>query len=146
MLRVRFEVDSAVARLNTLSAVADNPEAAAGSAALVVSRAIQRNFDEEGRPVPWPPLSIPYALWKARRYPGRKILERTLALRSSIRVDVEPDLFGTASIAASTDIPYAPFHQFGAPGRNLPPRPFLVLTEEDKEEVAQAVADTLEEF
>jgi phage gpG-like protein len=31
------------------------------------------------------------------------------------------------------------------PQRNLPPRPFLVLTDEDREEVAQAIADALEE-
>ncbi len=143
MLRLRFQFDSALDRLQYLSDRLQDAAALLAPAVPVVAAAIQRNFEEEGRPERWPPLSPGYALWKAARYPGRKILERTGALRSSIRVGVEPT--APAALVASTDVPYAAAHQFGVPPRNLPPRPFLVLTDEDREEVAQAIADALTE-
>jgi phage gpG-like protein len=143
MLRLRFQLDSALDRLQHLSDHLQDVAALLAPAVPVVAAAIQRNFEEEGRPERWPPLSPGYALWKAARYPGRKILERTGALRSSIRVGIEPTV--PAALVASTDVPYAAAHQFGMPQRNLPPRPFLVLTDEDREEVAQAIADALEE-
>ena len=143
MLRLRFQLDSALDRLQHLSDRLQDAAALLAPAVPVVAAAIQRNFEEEGRPERWPPLSPGYALWKAARYPGRKILERTGALRSSIRVGIEPT--APAALVASTDVPYAAAHQFGVPPRNLPPRPFLVLTDEDREEVAQAIADALTE-
>ena len=143
MLRLRFQLDSALDRLQLLSDRLQDAAAPLAPAVPVVAAAIQRNFEEEGRPERWPPLSPGYALWKAARHPGRKILERTGALRSSIRVGIEPTV--PAALVASTDLPYAAAHQFGVPQRNLPPRPFLVLTDEDREEVAQAIADALTE-
>ena len=143
MLRLRFQLDSALDRLQHLSDRLQDAATLLAPAVPVVAAAIQRNFEEEGRPERWPPLSPGYALWKAARHPGRKILERTGALRSSIRVGIEPTV--PAALVASTDLPYAAAHQFGMPPRNLPPRPFLVLTDEDREEVAQAIADALTE-
>lgn len=105
--------------------------------APLAARAIERNFDAEGRPLPWPPLA-PATL--RRKPPGLKILERTGRLRRSIRTRVE-----ASAIVLSTDVPYAAAHQFGVPRRRLPARPFLVLTPEDQEEVAQAVAHELAE-
>lgn len=105
--------------------------------APLAARAIERNFDAEGRPLPWPPLA-PATL--RRKPPGLKILERTGRLRRSIRTRVE-----ASAIVLSTDVPYAAAHQFGVPRRRLPARPFLVLTNEDQEEVAQAVARELAE-
>jgi phage virion morphogenesis protein len=105
--------------------------------APLAARAIERNFDAEGRPLPWPPLA-PATL--RRKPPGLKILERTGRLRRSIRTRVE-----ASAIVLSTDVPYAAAHQFGVPRHRLPARPFLVLTPEDQEEVAQAVARELAE-
>ena len=46
---------------------------------------IQQNFETEGELVGgWPDLDPTYAAWKARHFPGRKILERTRRLRSSL--------------------------------------------------------------
>lgn len=105
--------------------------------APLAARAIERNFDAEGRPEPWLPLA-PATL--RRKPPGLKILQRTGRLRRSIRTRVE-----ASAIVLSTDVPYAAAHQFGVPRRRLPARPFLVLTNEDQEEVAQAVARELAE-
>ena len=143
MLKVRIKLDSALAYLGGLFDTLTRPEKILQPAAEVVARAIERNFEEEGRPEPWKPLTPKYARYKSRRWPGTKILERTGALGGSIRVTVEPGPGNTAAIVASTDVFYAPFHQFGVPGNNLPPRPFLVLTEEDREEAARTVAREL---
>lgn len=143
MLRIRFELDSAQARLASLFGALTGPEILLGPAATVVAGAIRRNFEEEGRPEPWEELNLLYAAIKARNYPGTKILERKGVLRDSIRVSIEPGIAGAAGIVASTNVSYAAVHQFGDRHR-IVPRPFLVLTDEDREEVAQTIADVLE--
>ena len=46
---------------------------------------VQQNFATEGGLVGgWPGLSPRYAAWKARHFPGTKILERTRRLRESL--------------------------------------------------------------
>jgi phage gpG-like protein len=135
MIRVQVQLDSARALLALLAARLELPAALLASAEPIVAGAIERNFDEEGRPLPWPPLA-PATL---RRKPaGLRILERTGRLRRSIHTRVEGE-----RLIASTDLPYAAAHQFGAPRRRLPARPFLVLTPAETEAVAQSVADSL---
>jgi len=137
VLRVQLQLDSATALLDALGARLAAPAELLAPALPVVAAAIERNFDEEGRPLRWAPLAPRYAAWKARRFgAGLRILERTGALRRSISTRVEGN-----AIVASTDVPYAAFHQFGT--RRLPARPFLVLTDADKEAAAQAAADSL---
>jgi len=136
-IELRIQLDSATALLAALGLRLDSSDELLAPALPVVAAAIERNFDEEGRPVRWAPLSARYAAWKARRFgAGLRILERSGALRRSISTRIE----GSA-LVASTAVPYAAFHQFGT--RFIPARPFLVLTESDNEEVAQAVADSL---
>lgn len=143
MFKVTFKLDSALAYLGGLFDTLTRPEKILQPAAEVVARAIERNFEEEGRPEPWKPLTPKYARYKSRRWPGTKILERAGALRGSIRVTAVPGPGNTAAIVASTDVFYAPFHQFGVRSNNLPPRPFLVLTGEDREEAARVIAHEL---
>lgn len=46
---------------------------------------VQQNFETEGGLVGgWPGLNPQYAAWKARHFPGTKILERTRRLRNSL--------------------------------------------------------------
>lgn len=142
MLKVRFQLDSIFARLGALQDALLPSEAVLQPAVAVVARAIERNFEEEGRPARWKPLTFLYARWKERRYPGRKILSRTGDLRRSITTRIERDGAGRAAIVASTSVAYAAAHQFGAPINSLPPRPFLVLTREDEEAAARAIADS----
>lgn len=137
MLRVHIQLDSATAFLAALGVRLDSSDELLAPALPVVAAAIERNFDEEGRPVRWAPLSARYAARKARRFgAGLRILERSGALRRSISTRLEG-----GALVASTAVPYAAFHQFGT--RFIPARPFLVLTQSDNEEVAQAVADSL---
>jgi phage virion morphogenesis protein len=136
-IELRVQLDSATALLAALGLRLDSSDELLAPALPVVAAAIERNFDEEGRPTRWAPLSARYAAWKARRFgAGLRILERSGALRRSISTRLEG-----GALVASTAVPYAAFHQFGT--RFIPARPFLVLTESDNEEVAQAVADSL---
>jgi phage gpG-like protein len=93
---------------------------------------VQQNFDTEGRTgegSKWPPLSPPYKRWKDRHFPGRRILERTYALRRSMmwypsrfgpganRGNVGPQgVYRTSATVAEmgTAITYAHWHQTGA--------------------------------
>lgn len=137
MLQLRVQLDSARALLAALALRLGSSDQLLAPALPVVAAALARNFDEEGRPVRWAPLSPRYAAYKARRFgAGLRILERTGALRRSIATRFE-----AGALVASSDSPYAAFHQFGA--RFLPARPFLVLTDADKEAAAQAIADSL---
>jgi phage virion morphogenesis protein len=136
MLRLRLEFGAAFELLAALRRHLEGPGELLGAAVPVAAGAMERNFDEEGRPTPWPPLASATLRQKPA---GLKILERSGRLRRSIATRVEGN-----AIVASTDVPYAAAHQFGAPRRRLPARPFLVLTPEDAEAVASAVADGLE--
>ena len=135
MIRIHVQLASALGLLSTLAARLSQPGELLAPAVPIVAGAIERNFDEEGRPLPWPPL-VPATL---RRKPaGLKILERSGRLRRSIQTRTE-----SSRLVASTDLPYAAAHQFGAPRRRLPARPFLVLTPADTEAIAQSVTDSL---
>ena len=135
MLRVRVNLDAAFDLLAAVQRRLDAPGELLTAAVPVVSGAIEENFDQEGRPSPWPPL-VPQTL---RRKPaGLKILQRTGRLRRSIQTRVEG-----GALIASTDVPYAAAHQSGIPGR-LPARPFLVLAPDDISGVAQSIAESLE--
>jgi phage virion morphogenesis protein len=135
MIRLRIQTNSARALLTALAGRLAQPGELLRPAASVVAESIERNFDEEGRPLPWPPLS-PATL---RRKPaGLKILERTGRLRRSIRTRIEG-----GRLIASSELPYAAAHQYGAPRRRLPARPFLILALADANAVAQTVADSL---
>jgi phage gpG-like protein len=135
MIQVRIQIESGVNLLAALQRRLQAPGELLAAAEPVVAGAIQQNFDEEGRPIPWPRLA-PATL---RRKPaGLKILQRTGRLRRSIATRVEG-----GALIASTDVPYAAAHQLGVPGR-LPARPFLVLAPEDGAAVASVVASALE--
>lgn len=135
MLRLRVQLEPALALLNALALRLAAPGALLAAAQGDVAAAIEQNFDQQGRPQPWPPLA-PATL---RRKPaGLRILERTGRLRRSIRTRVEGN-----ALFVSTDVPYAAAHQYGLPRRHLPARPFLVLTAQDMDAVATDVATAL---
>lgn len=92
-------------------------------------------FDSEGDGH-WPALSKDYAEWKARHFPGRKMLVRSGDMRESVLkpdIDVtEPSyaVFGTAD-------PVAGYHQKGA-GR-LPVRRVIDIDEQERREWVRVV-------
>ncbi len=135
MIRIKVQAGAALDLLAALRRRLETPGELLTAAEPVVAGAIQQNFDEEGRPIPWPALA-PATL---RRKPaGLKILQHSGRLRRSIQTRVEG-----GALVASTDVRYAGAHQSGIPGR-LPARPFLVLTPDDADAVAASVARALE--
>lgn len=100
----------------------------------VMERAAEENFDEQGRPK-W--IDLKPATKKAREkrgtWPG-SILVETGQLASSIEGDFDKD-----SAWTSSNKKYAATHQFGDDERNIDARPFLDLTDDDWEEIADIV-------
>jgi len=123
---------------------------------LLVS-SVQENFNREGRysepgswrggSKRWKPLA-PSTIKQRKRlgyWPGQ-ILTRTGRLRSSINYRA-----GRDHVAVGTNVIYAAIHQFGGKaGRghraNIPARPFLVVQDEDLEEIREIIADYILEL
>jgi phage virion morphogenesis protein len=113
----------------------ERPLKAAGTYAI---GSIQRNFDEQGRPDKWSPLS-PRTLASRRKGKGGggpKILIDRARLRNSINEKVHlasPDSYAEVG----TNVVYAARQHFGYPGGSgrghskTPARKFLMLQQED---------------
>lgn len=92
-------------------------------------RAIEREqFESEGGAgqIAWPSLSNRYKAWKEVHFPGKKILERTGALKGSLTgrgsgsfVEATP-----RKLTIGSSIPYGRFHQ---QGEGVPQRPPIAL-------------------
>lgn len=108
-----------------------------------LDRVEEEAFTSEGgttRGGRWPRLSERYRRWKARNFPGRRILERTGRLKESI-IGSTPDTVSerTATrLTYGTRVPYAVYHQKGT-GR-IPRRAFLDLTERQSAAIGAIVA------
>lgn len=92
--------------------------------------AVRQNFRQGGRPK-----------WLGLQYRNGKPLVDTGALRDSVNQNYDND---TAIVG--TNMVYAAIHHFGGmAGRNrkvrIPARPFLVLTNEDKQDLMDDVQD-----
>jgi hypothetical protein len=80
---------------------------------------------------PWPPLSPDYAAWKNKYFPGRSIMQLTLALwgeltgGAGLMVEMAPK-----HMRLTVGAPYAIYHQQGL--GNNPMRKLVHLTEADK--------------
>lgn len=85
----------------------------------------------------WAELKPETIEFKARMGYPLEILHRTLALKYSLTAKGNPD-GGVAAVTPNsltygTDIPYAIYHQKGAPRANLPVRKVIDFTEEDRQ-------------
>ncbi|MBF0401965.1 MAG: phage virion morphogenesis protein [Magnetococcales bacterium] len=104
--------------------------------ATVMQYAVEENFLQEGRPS-WVPLAEATIAEREKKHPGStmKILQDSGRLATSITS--ASDAF---SAQISTDTIYAAIHNFGGPagrGRSvtIPARPFMVLLDDDLEEI-----------
>lgn len=61
----------------------------------------------------WAPLSDDYARWKARHYPGSKILHRTGELERSLTVGPEIRVIEPHMMIIGSAVEYGAFHQTG---------------------------------
>lgn len=96
----------------------------------------RRNFQRQGYPVSFAPLSPAYRAWKEKHFPGKPILQRSGALMDAMLGNAQASSRHTIkdikklSAEFGTTLPYAGAHQEGIPGR-LPRRPPLQLEERD---------------
>jgi phage gpG-like protein len=91
----------------------------------------------------WAALSPGYAAWKAKRYPGAKILERTGALRASLVGDGNGSVVVTLpnAVFIGSNVPYAQYHQTGT--GSMPARPPINPSDRD---VSEWMAEILRAF
>ena len=79
----------------------------------------------------WTPLSPVYAAWKARSYPGKRILQRTGALFDSLtRRPFGIEVLTAKAMTVGSGIDYGKYHQAG--GGSLPQRRPVELPESER--------------
>lgn len=103
----------------------------------------ENNFDKEGVPENFVPLSPKYKRWKDRHYPGKKIMQLTGRLMNSLTAENQADSQDTVRIIAKdyaelgTLVPYAHRHQKGTFG--MPRRKVVQVTDKHKVEWGRIV-------
>lgn len=137
-----YGMDAIVAGMRDLGAAIEDFTPAWPDVRRALAGAFAQQFRTEGAHglgTQWHPLSDRYARWKARHYPGRKILELTGRLRSSFSDPGHPDEVVQESAKAlwvGSAVGYAQYHQYGE-GRRY--RPIVALTNRDAAEIGMAV-------
>lgn len=97
----------------------------------------------------WAALSPAYQRFKEVQFPGQSILQASGDLFESL---TSPEAFGAVirpeanELTLGTTIPYALAHHRGAPGRNLPARPLISLTEDHKRRLQKEIQRGLVRF
>ncbi|NUQ01398.1 MAG: hypothetical protein HUU35_16265 [Armatimonadetes bacterium] len=97
--------------------------------------------DDEGNQTKWPELSAKYAAWKAQRFPGKPILQRTgdlLEAATNPTTDITP-----TSLTMTIESDYAIYHQSSRPRDRLPRRPFASLTRGQKTRLMRRLRERL---
>jgi len=108
------------------------------SAAILLSHILQRfnqGVDTDG--TPWAALNPKYAKQKEKKWGTVGILFASGALRHSIQIFPVDD----ESRAIGTDIPYAPFHQYGT--IKMPKREFFGISDEDSVSIETGTMDII---
>lgn len=112
-----------------------------GDLADLLRHQTDHNFDTEGAASGprWRPLSKAYARWKAARFPGKPILQRSGKLRDSLVRESWGHVYEARERAMvwGTSVPYAGFHQSGT--RHMPSRPIIRLTEGNQDDMTKVV-------
>lgn len=117
-----------------------------GAIAGVMLDAVEENFEQEGRPDPWEPLAPSTVKQRERKGFGGEgpILQREGILAAANQPNSGKDF---AEVTNATI--YGPIQHFGGKaGRNkkveIPERPFMVLTDEDVEEIEEIFQSNLD--
>ncbi len=83
---------------------------------------LSKLFKTEGKSLHanWTPLKEKTLTAKLKKGYSEKILHRTTTLAQSFSYDLSDK-----EVVIGTPVAYALYHEYGAPGRNIPPRPFM---------------------
>lgn len=141
---IRIDIDDKAVRraLQSLLTVADNPRSAFLEIGEFLQIAHDERFSEQVSPegVPWAPLSPDYL---ARKPKNQNLI---LILDEHLKGELHYQVTGSGPALAlefGTPLIYGATHQFGAPERNIPERPFLGLSEADERGVLDILNDHL---
>lgn len=139
-VRLRLEFYGDVQLDRTLARFADNLDDARPAWEVLATRferLERRQFSSEGTySGGWPALSPAYAAWKARAYPGKRILEREGDLKRDLtRRPFGVEVLESAFMVVGSARDYGGFHQKGGP--NLPQRRPVEFPESERREWAR---------
>ena len=139
------DIDGLAVRLARKSS--DTEEAMTAIAGIMLD-AVEENFEKEGRPEKWTPLAEETVEERREKGfgPEHPILQRTGTLAASVQAHSSSN-----EATVSTNLRYAAIHQFGGKaGRNkkvtIPPRPFMVLTNEEEDEIVGILKRLLDDI
>lgn len=85
----------------------------------------------------WPRLSQKYAVYKAKKFPGRSIMERSGKLKDSWGYNA-----GETNVDLGNNTKYWVFHQGG--GQHLPKRILISINDTNKKKIATFIGQALE--
>ncbi|OPZ64962.1 MAG: Phage virion morphogenesis family protein [bacterium ADurb.Bin478] len=119
-------------------AQADLIQLSEGIGALVENQTKERIADSKAGPdgQKWDPWSGRYG---RRRHRGQSLLQSSNRLLNSITFVVHPD-----SVEIGTNVIYGATHQYGDAKRNIPARPYLGLSAENENEIADLCGEFIE--
>lgn len=117
--------------------LADDISPALPAVAARFHKQMERHFDQRGAAGPsgaWAPLSLDYAAWKAKKYPGKGILEATGAMRDALTSFGEGSytLYGPNSVFIGSTLDYPTYHQTGT--ERMPQRVVIDPSDRDAAE------------
>jgi len=150
-IKAVLKADGVIARLAKIAKAGKDLKKPLNAIGDVVISSVEENFEQEGRYESaesyrggnnrWADLadSTKAARAKKGKWPGKKLQMSQGGLAASIHKNV-----GLQTVAVGTNKPYAAIQQFGGQagrGRSvtIPARPFLVLQDEDVEEIRSIV-------
>lgn len=153
--RVEITVNDAEVRaaFRQLRKNADRQRAAFDEIGAMLVASTQQRFEEERDPdgVPWPPLAASTQRKKTSKRGPRRGSDHILRVRGHLYASIT-HLATDEDVLVGTNRRYAALHQFGGrPGmRNpgaaaVPARPFLGISEDDRDEILRILADHLME-
>jgi len=151
-VQVDFDTTELVAALNHVLATGRNLRPVMMEIAEHLHRSTRDRFDREEAPdgTPWAPVTPQTQARKNAGYsagggqkdklpaPDKILHGATLLLRDNMAPLYDEDEAGLAALQA-----YAATHQFGAPERNIPARPFLGLSPGDQAEILDILAEAI---
>jgi phage virion morphogenesis protein len=138
-LTITHNIPMVVKQLGAIAARFGSPRPGLDIIGETVVASVEQNFQEGGRPTRWAGLKP--ATWAAKG--SRKTLVESGRLRGSITKQI-----AGSTVVVGTNVEYGAIHQFGGKagrGRRvtIPARPFLLVQDEDWEEINEAMSEFL---
>jgi phage virion morphogenesis protein len=148
-VRYEFEGDDELKKLmQDIKGKGKNLSVPMKRAGVLMLGSIGKNFDAQGRPDKWSPLSQWTLDRRRKEGKGAKILQETGRLKQSMSYKLE----GDNEVAIGTNVEYAKLHNEGGSLKvgkrtaKIPKRTFLMFQEEDKENIVKIFSEYLEEI